>query len=79
MLCTSVFTCVPWSAQFEKGWIVKNDGTKKWKHTRLVHQGGFKPRHSEVAVPDVNPGQSVEVRVQYPAVRARGDIHIIER
>ena len=65
--------------QFEKGWILKNNGTKKWKHTQLVHQGGHKPCQLEVPVKEVKPGETVEVIVQYAGVAAGEDIQIIER
>ena len=45
----------------------------------LVHQSGYRPEVSEVAVPLVRPGENVEVRVQYPAVDHGDDIQIIER
>ena len=64
--------------QFEKGWILKNSGTKKWKHARLVHQGGYRPCRSEVAIPEVKPGDSVEIRVQYPAVTME-DTQFVQR
>ena len=76
MLPLPVCVCV---VQFEKGWILRNNGSKKWKHTALVHQGGFRPVQSEMAIPEVRPGESVEVKVQYPAVSPGQDIQIIER
>ena len=67
------------SSQFEKGWILRNNGTKKWKHTTLVHQGGYRPVRSEVTIPEIKPGESVEVKVQYPPVSAKEVIQHIER
>ena len=67
------------SPQFEKGWILRNTGTKKWKHVALVHQGGYKPERSEVTLPVIFPGENVEVKVQYPPVNPGDDIQIIER
>lgn len=62
--------------QFEKGWVVKNTGTKKWKHVRLVHQEGFKPVTPEVEVPEVKPGEKVEISVKYPAVELQDPNYI---
>ena len=62
--------------QFEKGWVLKNTGTKKWKHVCLVHQEGFKPCTPEIAVPEIKPGEKVEVRVRYPAVESQDPDYI---
>ena len=62
--------------QFEKGWVLKNTGTKKWKHVCLVHQEGFKPCTPEIVVPETKPGEKVEVRVRYPAVESQDPDHI---
>ncbi len=54
--------------QFEKGWLVMNCGTKKWKHVKLVHQDGYPPLQREVAVPELKPGERVELVAEYPPV-----------
>jgi hypothetical protein len=53
---------------FSKTWVVKNSGTKKWRNVKLVHQEGFAPLQSELPVPDIFPGESVELTVNYPAI-----------
>ena len=55
-----------------------NTGSKKWKHVMLVHLSGFKPICNEVYVPDIKPGESVELVAQFPAL-GEGDPDIIKR
>ena len=47
-----------------------NTGTKKWKHVRLVHLDGVQPFIKKLLVPEVKPGDSVELMAQYPALGA---------
>lgn len=54
--------------QFEKGWLVMNSGTKKWKHVKLIHTDGFKPLCSELDVPELKPGERVELVAKYPPI-----------
>lgn len=75
--CTNTHnTHVQTYTQFEKGWVIKNSGTKKWKHVCLVHQEGFKPCTPEIVVPEIKPGERVEVRVRYPAVESQDPDYI---
>lgn len=71
--CTNTHTT---HTQFEKGWVIKNTGTKKWKHVCLVHQEGFKPCTPEIVVPEIKPGEKIEVRVRYPAVESQDPDYI---
>ena len=54
--------------QFEKGWLVMNSGTKRWKHVKLVHIDGFRPLCPQVDVPELKPGERVELVAKYPPV-----------
>lgn len=54
--------CLP---QFDKGWIIENTGSKRWKDVSLVHEEGFLPLETEVAVPGLAPGEQAEVVVSY--------------
>lgn len=45
-----------------------NSGSKKWKNVKLVFQDGYRPVASEVDVPELKPGERVELVAQYPAV-----------
>ena len=76
--CSCTCTCTHTHAhtQFEKGWVLKNIGTKKWKHVCLVHQEGFKPCTPEIVMPELKPGEKVEVRVRYPAVESQDPDYI---
>ena len=56
--------------------MVTNNGTKKWKHVKLVHVSGLKPVLNRVNVPEVQPGMSVELVVQYPALQQHDDVNI---
>ena len=38
-----------------------NSGTKKWKHVKLVHQDGYHPVSCELEVPELKPGEKVEL------------------
>lgn len=51
--------------------MIKNSGTKKWKHVKLVYQGGLKPATLEVDVPELKPGEKTEIKVQYPPISAK--------
>ena len=45
-----------------------NSGTKKWKHVKLVHQDGYRPVSCELEVPELKPGEKVELVAEYPPV-----------
>lgn len=45
-----------------------NSGTKKWKHVKLVHTDGFRPLYPEVDVPELKPGERVELVAKYPPI-----------
>lgn len=64
--------------QFEKGWLVTNTGTKKWKHVQLVHREGFKPLCPVLDVPEVKPGETTELVARYPPL-GEGDPDVITR
>ena len=68
----------PVSVQFEKGWLVSNTGTKKWKHVSLVHVEGFKPVSWKVDVPEIKPGECVELVARYPPI-TQEDPDVISR
>lgn len=45
-----------------------NSGTKKWKHVKLIHTDGFRPLCAEVDVPELKPGERVELVAKYPPI-----------
>ncbi len=65
-------------AQFEKGWLVSNSGTKKWKHVKLVHLDGWKPVCGKLDVAEIKPGECVELVARFPPI-SQGHPEIIKR
>ena len=53
---------------------MQNTGTKTWRHVRLhvIHQAGYAPLQNEVDVPEVAPGDCVDVTVAYPPASQDG-------
>ena len=68
----SLLSSLSLSVQFEKGWLVMNSGTKKWKHVKLVHTDGFEPLCSELEVPELKPGERAELVAKYPPITDYG-------
>ena len=48
--------------------MVMNSGTKKWTHVKLIHTDGFQPLCSKVEVPELKPGERVELVAKYPPI-----------
>ena len=53
-----------------------NSGTKKWKHVKLIHTDGYSPLCARVDVPELKPGERIELVAKYPPITDSGTDNI---
>jgi hypothetical protein len=60
---------VPYGKEFTKEWIVCNAGSQKWSSVCLQHVAGVEPKCSNLVMPELQPGDEMRVKVDFPVLR----------